>query len=270
MGTAGSVGLLRDRLTSTFVVGSGDGIISFDLASLIQRHRSVGAIATMALWEVEDPSPFGIVGLGATPTSEVDGSLDAGWIRRFKEKPTKREAFSKVINAGLYVLEPEVLDHIPLEGAYDFSKDLFPRLLDLGLPLHAARIDGVWFDVGRPEEVLRAQDELMERSGDAIASSASWIHPDAIVEGACHSSVVEAEVLIDDGSRVEGSLLMRGTHVGPGCVIRSCLLGESVRVGTGSVLSGIVVGDGEVIEAGTHMEAHDSEGMVALGGTDLL
>ena len=75
MGTAGSVGLLRDRLTSTFVVGSGDGIISFDLASLIQRHRSVGAIATMALWEVEDPSPFGIVGLGATPTSEVDGSL---------------------------------------------------------------------------------------------------------------------------------------------------------------------------------------------------
>ena len=57
MGTAGSVGLLRDRLTSTFVVGSGDGIISFDLASLIQRHRSVGAIATMALWEVEDPRP---------------------------------------------------------------------------------------------------------------------------------------------------------------------------------------------------------------------
>ena len=270
MGTAGSVGLLRDRLTSTFVVGSGDGIISFDLTSLIQRHRSVGAIATMALWEVEDPSPFGIVGLGATPTSEVDGSLDAGWIRRFKEKPTKREAFSKVINAGLYVLEPEVLDHIPLEGAYDFSKDLFPRLLELGLPLHAARIDGVWFDVGRHEEVLRAQDELMELSGDAIASSESWIHPDAIVEGACHSSVVEAEVLIDDGSRVEGSLLMRGTHVGPGCVIRSCLLGESVRVGTGSVLSGIVVGDGEVIEAGTHMEAHDSEGMVALGGTDLL
>ena len=120
-----------------------------------------------------------------------------------------------------------------------------------------------------PRRSYALQDELMERSGDAIVASAPWIHPDAIVEGACHSSVVEAEVLIDDGSRVEGSLLMRGTHVGPGCVIRSCLLGESVRVGTGSVLR-IVVGDGEVIEAGTHMETHDSEGMVALGGTDLL
>ena len=73
----------------------------------------------------------------------------------------------------------------------------------------------------------------MERSGDAIRSSASWIHPDAIVEGACHSSVVEAEVLIDDGSRVEGSLLMRGTHVGPGCVIRSCLLGNRFEWGQG-------------------------------------
>ena len=83
MGTAGSVGLLRDLISSTCVVGSGDAVASFDIVSLLEAHRESGAKVTMALWEVEDPSEFGIVGLSETRHGEVDGDLRQGFIRRF-------------------------------------------------------------------------------------------------------------------------------------------------------------------------------------------
>ena len=91
MGTAGSVRLLLDELTDTFVVGSGDAVASFDIQALIEAHRSHGAKVTMALWEVEDPTEFGIVGLSETHQGELDGELRQGFIRQFKEKPTLKK-----------------------------------------------------------------------------------------------------------------------------------------------------------------------------------
>ncbi|MCG7845000.1 MAG: nucleotidyltransferase family protein, partial [Methanomassiliicoccales archaeon] len=102
MGTAGAVKLLEDRLEGTFVVGSGDTLTDADLGSLIDFHLEHGAEATMGLTEVEHPEQFGIVGVGAD-----------GRIERFKEKPRTEEVFSKVINAGTYVLEKEVLGMVP-------------------------------------------------------------------------------------------------------------------------------------------------------------
>ena len=113
MGTAGSVRLLLDEITETVIIGSGDSVASFDVAALLEAHIRSGAKATMALWEVEDPSPFGIVGLSSSNDGEVDGELREGYIRKFKEKPTPEEAFSNVINAGLYILEPEVMALVP-------------------------------------------------------------------------------------------------------------------------------------------------------------
>ena len=113
MGTAGSVRLLMDEITDTVIIGSGDSVASFDVAALLQAHKDSGAKATMALWEVEDPSPFGIVGLSNSEEGDVDGELREGYIRKFKEKPRPEEAFSNVINAGLYILEPEVMALVP-------------------------------------------------------------------------------------------------------------------------------------------------------------
>ena len=103
MGTAGSVKLLSEQLTETFVVGSGDSVASFDIEDLIESHQKSGAKVTMALWEVDDPTEFGIVGLSETTNGDVDSSLDEGFIRKFKEKPSRNEAFSNLINAGLYL-----------------------------------------------------------------------------------------------------------------------------------------------------------------------
>ncbi|MBT3420898.1 MAG: nucleotidyltransferase family protein, partial [Euryarchaeota archaeon] len=113
MGTAGSVRLLLDQLQDTFIVGSGDSVLSCDLKKLVERHKTSNAKVTMALWEVENPSEFGIVGLSEQQSGEVDGSLEEGYVVRFKEKPKAEEAFSNVINAGLYIIEPEALALVP-------------------------------------------------------------------------------------------------------------------------------------------------------------
>ena len=87
--------------------------MSSDLSLIIDAHKSSNAKVTMALWEVEDPTQFGIVGLSKTQNGEVDGSLSQGYISKFLEKPKQEEAFSNVINAGLYIIEPEVMKYIP-------------------------------------------------------------------------------------------------------------------------------------------------------------
>ena len=129
-----------DEITDTVIIGPGDSVALFDVASLLKAHKDSGAKATMALWEVDDPSPFGIVGLSGSIEGVVDGELREGYIRKFKEKPTPEEAFSNVINAGLYILEPEVMALVPEGEKYDFSKNLFPRLLEMGWPMYAKTV----------------------------------------------------------------------------------------------------------------------------------
>ena len=162
MGTAGSVGLFKDKLTETFVVGSGDSVASFDIADLLKSHKESGAKVTMALWEVEDPTEFGIVGLSADHLGEINSKLSQGFITKFKEKPSAEEAFSNLINAGLYIIEPEVMDLIPPGEKYDFSKQLFPDVLARGWPMYAKTINGIWFDVGHPFELHKAQMALIK------------------------------------------------------------------------------------------------------------
>lgn len=263
MGTAGSVGLLRDKIQATCVVGSGDSVASFDIKRLLQQHRDCGAKVTMALWEVENPSEFGIVGLSSSKDGDVDGSLRSGYIRRFKEKPAPHEAFSNVINAGLYIIEPEVIELIPQEVKFDFSKQLFPLVLEKGWPMYAETINGVWFDVGHPKELLRAQETLLKQYDDLPFSlpEGSWVGNDgfviagATVDGMTTSSVISESCAIESSASVTSSLLMKGCHVGEGATIVDSILGQNVRVETGASLTNCVVGDGETISAGDSFNA---------------
>jgi len=258
MGTAGSVGLLRKHITDTCIVGSGDGIASFDIAALLQAHRDNGAKVTMALWEVEDPTEFGIVGLGSTPNGTVDRSLRSGFIRRFKEKPTVEEAFSNVINAGLYILEPEVFDHIPSGEKFDFSKQLFPKLLELDWPMYASTIDGVWFDVGLPSELLRAQTTLLTNGHELpytlpetyVLRDGCLVSNTAAVAGRVSDSVVGKNVTLGLTSVLEGSLVMDGCVLDEGAVVIDSVLGRGVQVQANARLERCVVGDGASIGAG--------------------
>ncbi|MBM54278.1 MAG: hypothetical protein CMB36_04520 [Euryarchaeota archaeon] len=258
MGTAGSVRLLLEEITDTVIIGSGDSVASFDVASLLKAHKMNGAKATMALWEVDDPSPFGIVGLSTSQDGEIDGNLREGFIRRFKEKPTPEEAFSNVINAGLYILEPEVMELVPEGEKYDFSKNLFPRLLEMGWPMYAQAINGVWFDVGSPQELIRAQNVLIERREElpfpmpkgTISENGSFIdisadvHQTATVTG----SVISKGAIVGENAALDHCVLMNGARVGDGVELQNCILSPNSKVDSDVVANDVILGDYDVLK----------------------
>src|SRR6059036_2417078 len=151
LGTAGSVRLAAGRLDDTFLVISGDALCDVDLTSLVQFHREKQASVTIGLKSVDNPLEFGIV-----------VTDDEGRIERFLEKPSWGQVFSDTINTGIYVLEPEVLRHIPKDRPYDFSKELFPLLLEMGRPMYGYVMDGYWQDIGNLDQFRQANFDVLE------------------------------------------------------------------------------------------------------------
>src|SRR5215210_1019548 len=151
LGTAGSVRLASGRLDGTFLVISGDALCDFDLTKLVEFHRERGAAATIALKSVENPLEFGIV------VTDSDGRIE-----RFLEKPSWGQVFSDTINTGVYVLEPQVLRHVPAGEPFDFSKQLFPLLLEMGRPMYGYVAEGYWQDVGDLGQYAQANFDALD------------------------------------------------------------------------------------------------------------
>jgi len=151
LGTAGSVGLAREKLDEPFLVISGDALCDVDLTQLVEAHREKGAAVTIGLKAVDNPLEFGIV-----------VTDDEGRIERFLEKPSWGQVFSDTINTGIYVLEPEVLRHVPTDRPYDFSKELFPLLLEMGRPLYGHVCEGYWQDIGNLDQFRQANFDALD------------------------------------------------------------------------------------------------------------
>ncbi len=249
MGTAGGVAKCLPLLgDDTVVVLSGDVIADVNVKALVDAHQRSGAVATMALTTVDNPTEFGIVGLGPT-----------GRIVRFKEKPKADEVFSNLVNAGIYVLSPEALRAIPQGETYDFSKQLFPKLLEAGKRLQGVPLEGFWMDVGRPGDLLKASQALGQKhrggplkEGAKVSPSArvarTDLYPGAAVEG---SALVE-DCILYDGSRIEDKATVKGTIlapdavVGAGARVSDCVLGRGARVKPGATVQGERVQPGQV------------------------
>src|SRR2546423_101159 len=135
----------------------GDILCDLDFKALYDFHKRKGAAVTIALTEVSDPTQYGVVGLDAN-----------GRIAKFKEKPKAEEAFSNLVNAGIYVLEPEVLEFVPSDQKFDFAKDLFPKLMSKGLGLYGSKIDGVWMDIGQPHDLWKASMAIVIGEGKPV------------------------------------------------------------------------------------------------------
>lgn len=150
LGTAGAVKNAERYLSSTFVVLNGDVFIGLDIADMLAFHRSKGAKATIALTWVDNPCAFGVV--------ETDSN---GRVRRFIEKPSPARVTTNWINAGIYLLEPEVLEHVPTNAHYTFERGLFPLLLELGEPVYGYPFSGYWLDMGTPGKYLRLNCDLL-------------------------------------------------------------------------------------------------------------
>jgi mannose-1-phosphate guanylyltransferase / phosphomannomutase len=259
LGTAGSVRAASDLLTGTFVVVSGDALTDMDLSKVVDFHRERGAAATLVLKRMQDPLEFGIV-----------MTDDEGRIERFLEKPSWGQVFSDTINTGIYVLEPEVLDLIPPEQPYDFSSELFPAMLDKGLPIFGYSTDEYWTDVGNIEAYLQAHRDALARDvvtdipGFELQPSV-WvgedaeIHPSARLQGPAligdnarigagcvigPYATIGNNTLIGEEARISYGVVHDRAHIGPYAQVRGGILGRNATLGRGATLEeSAVLGD---------------------------
>lgn len=227
--TAGAIrfAALEGGIDETFVVVNGDVLTDLDVSSLVHFHRDRGAEATIALTPVEDPSRYGVV-----VTDEE------GRVAEFIEKPAASEAPSNLINAGTYILEPQVLERIQGGQRVSVERETFPALVADG-GLYALGSDARWLDAGTPATFLAA-NLVYAPLGPACPG----------VSG----SVVGDDVTVEPGAQVARSVLMDGVVVGAGAVVSDSIIGPGARIGAGARLTdGTVLGDGYVVEAGAQL-----------------
>lgn len=241
LGTAGSVKLAEEHLTETFLVISGDALTAVDLGRVVESHLQRKAEVSMVLKSVENPLEFGIV------ITEEDGKIS-----RFLEKPAWGQVFSDTINTGIYVLEPDVLQEIPANQEYDFSKELFPKMLQHGRPMYGFITDDYWEDIGTLEQYVKAQRDVMDGKVQGVRPPGTRLReniyvgrraqvdeerlegPVVVGENARVShdsrigpySVIGPNTIISDNAFIEHSTLAEGTFVGEGAEVWGALVGR--------------------------------------------
>jgi mannose-1-phosphate guanylyltransferase/phosphomannomutase len=259
LGTAGSVRLASDALDDTFLVISGDALCDIDLRQIVDFHKEKGAAVTIGLKSVENPLEFGIV-----------VTDDEGKVERFLEKPSWGQVFSDTINTGIYVLEPEVLKHIPTDRPYDFSKELFPLLLEMGRPIYGYVCDGYWQDIGNLDQYRQANfDALDERvrlnvpglkirgdvwigegveiddvegvEGPAFIGNYARISPEASVGP---YTVLGAATTLRERGRIARTVMDASCYVGRSAVVEGAIIGRNCDIRAHArIHEGVAIGD---------------------------
>jgi mannose-1-phosphate guanylyltransferase/phosphomannomutase len=265
LGTAGSVRLAARALDEEpFLVISGDALCDVDLTRLVAFHKEREAAVTIGLVHVENPLEFGIV------VTDEEGRIE-----RFLEKPSWSQVFSDTINTGIYVLDPSVMRHVPTDRPFDFSKELFPLLLEMGRPLYGCVLEGYWQDIGNLDQYRQANYDALDGrvrlnipgiqlrgniwigegveldldqiDGPAFVGNNCRIAPDAVLG---QYSVLGANCTLRDRARVERSVVDAGTHIGRSVLVEGAILGRSCDLRAHARLhEGVAIGDEVTIGA---------------------
>ena len=263
LGTAGAVKNAEEHLDDgAFLVLNGDILTDLDLDAFMARHRETGAKGTIALTPVDDPSAFGLVRLFE------DGAVEA-----FVEKPSREELRPGEpfrINAGTYLLEPEVLDRIPAGRACSIEREVFPSLADDGV-LYGFPSDAYWRDIGTPASYLAAvHDVLAGALHTASPTGRAFLGEGAEVDASASVNVrssIGVGARVGAGATVTGSVIGAGARIGEGAVVEDAIVGEGVTVGPGAHLGpGVIVGDRAAIGDGARVDPSapvPTEGAVA-------
>jgi mannose-1-phosphate guanylyltransferase / phosphomannomutase len=234
LGTAGSVKNAESFLDDTFLVISGDALTDFDLQAAIDAHHAKGAIGTIVLTRVETPLEYGVV-----------ITRENGEIERFLEKPSWGEVFSDTVNTGIYIFDRSVLDSIPQDTEFDFSKDLFPLLMKRRQPLYGYIASGYWSDIGNLQQYRQTQFDMLDGKVK-IQIAGQEIHPRVWVG---------KDVQLAEQVRLEGpvyigdrSVIAEKVELGPYTVI-----GENNWIQTGASLRRSVIWNQNYMERGAEL-----------------
>ena len=258
LGTAGCVKNIAELLDETFLVISGDSITDFDLTAAIEFHKQKQSKATLVLTRVPNPIEFGVV---ITDKEQR--------IRRFLEKPSTSEIFSDTVNTGTYILEPEVLKYLPANEECDFSKDLFPLLLEKGEPMYGYIAEGYWCDVGHLDAYRAAQYDGLQgkvkidfayeeespglwRGDNTYIDSSAKIETPVIIGSNCRigprvnieaGTVIGDNVVIGADADLKRPIIWNGAMIGDDAHLSACVIARGTRIDRrAQVLEGAVVG----------------------------
>jgi mannose-1-phosphate guanylyltransferase len=267
LGTAGAIANCEDKLgDGNFYVFNGDVLSDVDLGALAATHLDRGGMGTIFLTPVEDPRRYGLVEL------REDGSVAS-----FLEKPGEWEG-TALINAGVYVLEPEVLEMIPRGRLFSIERGVFPKLATAG-SLYGYVDRGYWLDIGTPDSYLQAHFDILERTvhtsvADDLGDQYLYVSPSAqIGDGArivppCYVSdgvrvdadarigplaVLGAGAVVGEGAKVVEAVVQSGVVIGAHAQVEGSILVRGCSVGAGTQLNSVVLGEGCVVGAGNRL-----------------
>ena len=266
LGTAGAVKNAEKYLGGAFLVLNGDIFTDLDLTAMMDFHRQRQSRATIALTPVEDPTSYGLIDTDAR-----------GRITRFLEKPSWEQVTTNMINAGTYILEPEVLSSIPLQTNFSFEHDVFPPLLERGESIYAFPSPCYWMDIGTPEKYRQLNLDLLSGksnqyrldpvTGVSIGEQ-GYCHPTADITGPAvigsHYSIGKNARLtgplvigtggtIAEGAVVEDSIIWHQVAIASGASVRHSIIANDCRLGADSIVEGSVISDNVTIAEGYKM-----------------
>jgi NDP-sugar pyrophosphorylase family protein len=235
LGTGGAFKNAEEFIDSTTVVFNGDVLTSLDLSAVIAHHRERGAVATLVLTPVENPSAYGLV--------ETDRE---GWVQRFIEKPGPAEITCNTINAGIYVLEPSVLRYMPKGEAYSFERGLFPTLLENKEPVLSFILDKYWIDIGTPAKYLEVHHDILARKFVSSRVARSMLDRSMLPAGASvdDTSIIDGDVVIRDNVHIRNSVIGRNCKVDEGAHILDSVVWAGTTIDADARIAGSVVGKG--------------------------
>ena len=266
LGTAGAVKNAEKYLDETFLVLNGDIFTDLDITAMIAFHQARKAKATIALTPVDDPTSYGLVETNAQ-----------GGLTRFVEKPSREQITTNMINAGTYVLEPEVMAHVPPQVNFSFERELFPLLLDQGEPIYAYPSAAYWIDIGTPGKYLQLHRDLLSGKSSQYAPAPSkvligeqsYIHPTAQITGPilignnCTIGqnvkligpvVIGPSCQILPEAVVEESIIWRNVRLGPKVSLKKSIVADRCRLDADSIIEDSVLGDEVTVVSGCRLE----------------
>ena len=242
LGTAGPMRLAADEglLGERFLVLNGDLLSDLDLGALVRGHEERGAVASLALSPVADPSAYGLVRRAGGPTAPgaSPASVD-GEVLEFIEKPDPGQIDTDEVSAGAYVLERSLVELIPPGQMVSIEREVFPRLVGQGLYGH--RLEGYWMDIGTPERYMQASWDILE--GRVPPPSApAWTAPAFWSRTACRSIPARASahprcwrprLRSAAGATVGGrAVIGRRSEIGEGATVSGSVVLSDCRIGS--------------------------------------
>ncbi len=235
LGTAGGVKQVKDFIgNENFIVISGDAISECDITAAAKRHRALDTSALMVLTHCPEPGEYGVV------LTDRDG-----FVTDFYEKPSLSSTYSDLINTGIYLMSPKIFDFIP-DGKCDFSKDVFPKILESGEKISTCIDNGYWCDIGdfssyKGANMRYSQGENAVGKGCRIPSTG------------VSRSVIFDNVKVGRLCNIENSIICSDTVIGEGSsILDGCVIGHSVEIGENCIISeGTVLPSGSVIPDGS-------------------